>query len=82
MPLACMILHGCRYYANQLRKDKRTDERVTSMRAQLVRLDPGAIGDGDGDGDVDADADGDGDGDGGDGVYDDAPFVIAASIFS
>ena len=78
MPLACMILHGCRYYANQLRKDKRTDERVTSMRAQLVRLDPGAIGDGDGDGGGGAD----GDGDGGDGVYDDAPFVIAASIFS
>ena len=42
MPLACMILHASRYYANQLRKDKRTDERVTSMRAQLVRLDPGA----------------------------------------
>ena len=80
MPLACVILLACRYYANQLRKDKRTDERVTSMRAQLVRLDPGAIGDGDAD--ADADADGDGDGDGGDGVYDDAPFVIAASIFS
>ena len=54
MPLACVILLACRYYANQLRKDKRTDERVTSMRAQLVRLDPGAIGGGDGDGDGDA----------------------------
>ncbi len=33
-----------RYYANQLRKDRKTDERVAAMRTQLARLDQGLLG--------------------------------------